>query len=269
MLAGIGILFAPQRFTNKVQFAFMRVFRGPLAACGNLMKTPLPEQLPAQAVERSKYIRLRNHLANNIQWLHEERQKVEELSGLRGGSAWGGVNFVLADIITSSVYGLQSEFIINRGRDDGLSEGQFVLGEQSIVGTISGLDSHSARVRLVTNTESTIAVKIGESDVQTIMQGRGNGTARVVMLPIKHQVKVGDIVYARKKPGFLDVPMITGTVVQCKADEKNPLLWDLAVKPACDMEKLRSVTVVVMNGSDVDKELILSRGYSVPKLEEY
>jgi rod shape-determining protein MreC len=269
LLAGIGIFFTPQRFTDNLRFAFLRVFRGPLALCENLVKLSSGRSQPTQTVDMHKYIRLRNHLANNIQWLHEERQKVETLSGIRGGSAWAGVNFVLADIITSFVYGPQGEFIINRGKNDGLSEGQLVLGEHSIVGTISGLDSHTARVRLVTNMESTIPVKIGELDVQAIMQGSGNGMAKIIMLPVKHKVKVGDIVYAQKKPGFLDVPIITGIVAQCKADDKNPLLWDLTVRPACDMETLRSVTVIVTTGSDADKELFLSQAYNVPKLEEY
>lgn len=267
LLAGICVFFMPRRLTDNFRFAFMRVFREPLAICANLVNLSSSRQ--PQTVDLHKYIRLRNHLANNIQWLREERQKVETLSGIRGGSAWAGVSFVLADIITSFVYGPQSEFIINRGKNDGLSEGQFVLGEHSILGTIASLDSHNARVRLLTNTEATIPVKIGELDVQAIMQGSGNGMARVVMLPIKHKVKVGDIVYAQKKPGFLDVPMITGIVAQCKADEKNPLLWDLAVRPACDMETLHSVTVIVTTGSDADKELFLSQAYNVPKLEEY
>jgi len=41
--------------------------------------------------------------------------------------------------------------------------------------------------------------------------------------------------------------VIAGTVAQCKSNDENPLLWDITVKPACDIESLRDVTIIVMN----------------------
>ena len=79
------------------------------------------------------------------------------------------------------------------------------------------------------------------------MQGTGSNSAKVQLLSIKHKVKIGDVVYARKKPGFLDAPMIIGTVAQCKRDDENPSLWDITVKPASDIERLNSVAVIIMN----------------------
>ena len=52
-------------------------------------------------VSRTRYDKLHNRFANVTEWLKQERQKVEKLSGLRNRTAWKGVNFILADIITS------------------------------------------------------------------------------------------------------------------------------------------------------------------------
>jgi len=60
-------------------------------------------------------------------------------------------------------------------------------------------------------------------------------------------IKIGDIVYAQKRSGFLGTPVIVGTVAQCKSNDENPLLWDITVKPACDIESLRDVAIIVMN----------------------
>ena len=79
------------------------------------------------------------------------------------------------------------------------------------------------------------------------MQGKGNNCAKVQLLSIKHKVRTGNIVYASKKPGFLDAAMIAGTVARCKRDDENPSVWDITVKPACDIETLSDVAVVVMN----------------------
>jgi len=67
------------------------------------------------------------------------------------------------------------------------------------------------------------------------------------MLPTKYKIRIGYVVYAQKRPRFLDTPTITGTVAQCERDGENPLLWDITVKPACDIEKLNNVAVIIMN----------------------
>jgi len=246
ILAGFIFLFAPQNLTNKFQFAFARIFHWPLSIGRSIALSAHTQQSPTDIVSRNRYNKLRNQLANATQWLHQERQKVEKLSGLRSRSVWKGVNFVLADVITF-LDRPNNKLIINRGENDGLAKGQFVLGDYGIIGTISDVDPRIAQVRLVTNPGSKIAVRIAELNVGAIMQGSGNNAAKVQLLSRKHKIKIGDVVCARKKPGFLDIPMIVGTVVQCEEDNENPLLWDITVKPACDIEKLNSVAVVVMN----------------------
>ena len=154
---------------------------------------------------------------------------------------------VRADVITAAVDKLRSELIINRGQKDGLAKDQFVMADNSIIGTISDVDSRTARVRLFTDSASNIAVKIGKSNIERIMQGNGNSSARIPLLSTEHKIKKGDRVFARKKPGFLDAPIIIGKVDQCKLDDKNPSLWDITVEPVCDIEILNDVTVIVMN----------------------
>ncbi|UCE47436.1 MAG: rod shape-determining protein MreC, partial [Phycisphaerales bacterium] len=131
------------------------------------------------------------------------------------------------------------------GQEDGLAVGQFVLVNDSIIGTVSNVGVCTGRVRLITDPTSRIAVKIGELEADRIMQGTGDSLAKIQLVPTKHTIKTGDIVLAQKKPGFLNTPVITGTVVQCKRNNKNPLLWDIKVKPACDIDAVKDVTVIV------------------------
>lgn len=247
ILAGLLFLFAPESLANRFQFAFARIFSRHLSLNRDLTLSLSDQQSAANIVNSNKYIELRNYLANNMQLLRQERQKVEKLAGLRDKFAWKGVGFVLADVITTIIENSRCELIINRGTDDGLSQGQFVLGNHSVIATISDLDSHTARARLLTDPKTKIAVKIAQLNVNALLQGSGNNTAQIRLLPAKHKIKVGDIVYARKKPGFLETSIIAGTVEQCKNDGENPLLWDITVRPACDVEKLNNVTVLVMN----------------------
>ncbi len=250
MLAGFIFLFAPQNLTNKFQLAFTHIFRWPLNI-GRSISLFAHTQQPitdTDVVSRREYNKLQNHLANLTEQLYQEHQKVENLSGLRDRLPLKGAKLVHADVIRAFTDGLRSEFIINRGENDGLAQGQFVLGDNSIIGTISYVSSRTAQVKLVTDSTSKIAVKIAE--LNRVMQGSDSNSAKVRLLSIKHKVKIGDVVYARKKPGFLDAPMIIGTVAQCKWDDENPSLWDITVKPACDIEKLNSVAVIIMNPTE-------------------
>jgi len=245
MLVGLIFLFAPQNLTNKFQFAFARIFRWPLSISRNLSLFVPTRQPASRPVSKREFDKLQNHLANVREELLQERKKVEKLSGLRNRFPWEGANFVLTDVITSYVDELQSELIINKGQDDGLSKGLFVLGDNSIIGIISSADSRTARVRLFTDPQSNIPVTIPGADVSRVMQGAGNCSATVRM--IKKKVKTGDNIFAAKKPGFLDTPMVIGKVVQCKMNNESPLLWDIMVKPVCDIEKLNDVAVIIMN----------------------
>ena len=66
------------------------------------------------------------------------------------------------------------------------------------------------------------------------------------MLSIKHTIKKGAAVYAAKKANFLNDLIIAGRISECKRDENNPLLWDITVKPVCDIHNLDSVAVIII-----------------------
>ncbi len=252
LMAGFIILFAPQRLTNKFQFMFVRVFCWPLSvgrdvslSASGLMASA--QGSPAETVSRERYDKLHNRLANVTEWLRQERDKVEKLSGLRDRPVWKGVNFVLADVISASVDAAHGELIIDRGQDDGLAVGQFVLSGESVVGTISALDARTARVRLITDPASKIAVKIEGLNTDRIMQGCGGNVAKVPLVPTRHRIETDALVYAQKKPGFLGAPVVIGTVSECEKNPENPLLWDITVRPAACLDKLTDVAAVVMN----------------------
>jgi rod shape-determining protein MreC len=252
MLIGLIFFFAPTNLTNKLQFAFVRIFKRPLSIGRNISLSTSrlmasEQSKPEDIVSRERYDRLHNHLANVTAWLKQERQKVEKLSGIRSRPVWQGVTFVLADVISASVNSLRSELIINRGMEDGLAKNQFVLANESVVGVISKVGGRTAQVRLINDPLSKIPVKIANLNMDRIMQGSGRNAAKVHLVSTKYKVKIGDVVYAQKKPGFLSTPVIVGTVAQCKEDDANPLLWDITVKPGCDLEILTEVSVIVMN----------------------
>ena len=245
MLAGFILLFTPQKITSKFQFAFARIFRWPLSIGRNISLSASTQQSPANTLNHreSQY---QNHIANLEELLNQERKKFKRLSGLRDRLGLEGAKLMQADVITASIGGY-SELIINRGENDFLAKGQFVLGDNGIVGRISEVASWTAKVRLISNPMSQIPVKIAELNVCRVMQGSGNKSAKIPLLSTKTKLKTGNYVYADKQPGFLDSPMVVGKVAKCKTDDENPSLWDITVEPVCNIEKLNYVHVIIMN----------------------
>lgn len=250
-LAGFILLFTPRSLTNKLQFAFARIFHLPLSVGRNISLSTGIQHSVANVVSRGIYNRLQNHLANVTEQLYQERKIVEALSGLRTRFALEGANLVYADVITASIGGEHSELIINRGANDGMAEGQLVLSDNSIIGTIWDISPRTAQVKLFTDPASKIAVKIGILNTERLMYGNSGDSAKVHLLSTKYKVRAGDKVLACKRPGYLDAAMIIGTVAQCGRDAENPSLWDITVKPVCDIERIKSVSVLIMNPAPI------------------
>jgi len=244
MLTGFIFLFAPQNFTSKFQLAFVHVFRWPLSIGGNLALTAQTQQPLAGTVSRSENQHL-NYIANLEETLAQERKKFKKLYELYNTHVWEGTDFALADVITATVDGSRNELTIDCRKTTGLAKGQFVLGDESIIGMISDVFPiiSKAEVELVTDPKSRIPVKV--AGLKNIMKGSGNNSSKIEM--VKNKVEVGENVFALKKPGFLDAPMIVGKVSECNRNQKNPSLWDITVVPACNIEQLEDVAVIIMN----------------------
>ncbi len=202
---------------------------------------------PVNVVGRREYNQLQNHLANVIKQRDQAYAEIKKLSGLSDKFPLGSAKLVLAGIIRASTDKSYSEFTINRGANQGLAKGQFILSDNSVIGTISDVSAHRAKVRLITNTTSKIPVTIAQSNVSGLMEGTGHNSANIPLIPLKHRIKVGDIVYARKEPGLLEAPIIIARVTECKKDDGDPLLWDITVVPVCEIERLKDVAVIIMN----------------------
>jgi rod shape-determining protein MreC len=244
MLSALILLLLPRNFTNKFQFAFAHLFRWPLRIGRNVSLAARSPESPDTALD-DRERRYENYIANLREQLSQEHQKVEALSGLRNRLPLQRATLMTAGVIKVSTDSLHAEIMVNRGRDDALRTGQFVIADNSIIGTVTEVSALNARIRLFTDPSSNIAVRLpGLADGRLLMQGAGGRAAKIKM--VKKNVKVGTEVLADKKPGFLDSPMIIGRVARCERNPE-PILWDITVEPVCNIDRLNNVVVIVMN----------------------
>ncbi len=243
MLTGCILLFAPQSLTGKLQLAFVDVFRWPLSLGGDVALTARMDPSSADSSGGDE-TRLRNVIASLQQTLDQQRMKFQKLYGLYNTFVWEGTDWLAAGVITRTLDGSRSELIIEYSKGKGLAKEQYVLGGESVIGTISDVfpQGGTARVKLITDSTSQIPIKV--AGLRGIMKGDGK-SAKVENL--KKEIVIGTEVFAYKKVGFLDAPIITGRVSRCERNPKEAAVWDITVEPACDLKNLEDVAVIIMH----------------------
>ncbi len=267
MLVGLIFLFSPPRLTGKLQLAYAHTFSG-LLTTGRQLTLASRTNLPPEPRSPGDYVRalethrrlqqqiaakearirkLQNHLANREAQLTEAHRRIDELAQLRTVPEWQRMRFQPAGVISNPGQD-QTELMIDRGREDGLAVGQYVLGDLSVIGVVSDVMDQTARVKLITDPASKVPVRIEEMDAHGLMLGRGAGAAEIPGVAdqeMKRQPKAGDRVYAVRVPGFPSVPIIAGQVVSARPDADSPLLWNVTIRPVCDIPNLTTVAVII------------------------
>lgn len=251
LLCACVLLLMPHHVTTKLQLTFSTLFQFPLGA-GRILalaaQTPLRDQGLNPADYDALLDRIRqqqNHIDELRAELEQERSEKERLSKASFLNAWGSHGLVPAQVIQATS-GLD-QIVINRGKRDGLSPGLYILAENAVIGAIQDLSGHQAKGILVTDKSSHIPVYIRSSFSQPkgILYGLGKGKAKIDQIPSRHKIKIGDPVHVQTQPGLLEVPIVVGRVSQCQQNETEPLLWDISVEPATNLENVNQVVVLV------------------------
>lgn len=238
----------PSRYTTQINYLFVKVTSPVL---GLFPKTSRQSQ---DMVSREEYNKLEEVHAKVYAQLLSLQSDYEKLSGIRQKLPETEGKIMIAKVVRSSLSGLRSELVIDKGAEDHLRVGQYVLSSEqcTVIGTISEVVEGMARVRLVTDPKHHLPVSILCEDSQNYVSGQLQGkNSEMAKIPLirrgKHALQVGDIVYASAQRGFLGIELIVGNISELKPDDGEPLLWDISVKPIHDFSRLSDVAIVVMD----------------------
>ena len=252
LIAGVIILLLPQNTTSKVWDTFRATFN-PLLRIGRNVKpeTPSMSLNPDEAVTRDRYQQLWKDCQNlkvTLEKLHEE---YDNLAMVRSNLPRPYSGLVLAQAI-GPAGNYAHEIVINKGSDDGIKVGQYVLSakKNSIVGEVRQTWQRNAKVRMLTDSNQTMEIVIRRSrnpkDILWMMSGDGKTNCKISNLEKEERVDIGDVVFAATQPGYLNVPIVIGEVIAVEPDDDHPLLWDITVQPVEDMTQLSDVAVIII-----------------------
>jgi len=253
LLVGVIFLFlVPREAAGRLQLAYAHVFRWPLAMGRGVVRaqtTTATRSISPQEHENLLKIcqQLRIKSANVEAQLQEANRQIELLTKLKAKPGLEHMQPVPAKVYTQ----VQDEMTISRGQESGVAVGQYVLSltearldEQCVIGVVSSVSAKGAKVRLITGRDSHMPVSMAGLSAGKYLDGRGDGAAKITLVPREHTIKAGDVVYAQAQRGLLDVPVIVAEVAQCKRDVDYPTMWDITARPVCDLTALSDVVVL-------------------------
>lgn len=150
-----------------------------------------------------------------------------------------------AEVIGRDPSNLLHYVIIDRGTEDGLAIGMPVVTARGLVGSITTVYPHSARVMLLTDTASSISALIQSSRATGIVQGQGRSSLTLRYVEQTEQVQVDDIVLTSGLGGNFPKRLVIGQVQAVKRNDVE-MFQEILVQSAVDFDRLE--TVLVMQG---------------------
>lgn len=140
--------------------------------------------------------------------------------------------------------------LINRGSDDGLRSGMPVVTNQGLVGQISAVTAGAARVQLISDSSSSVNVRLQQTDEEAVLQGQLNGDLVLNFVPQSAKMQAGDLIVTSGLGGNYPANILVGQVTNVQALPFD-LFQTAAVQPAVDFSRLE-IVLVITNFQPVD-----------------
>lgn len=152
-----------------------------------------------------------------------------------------------ARIITRDFGTWTNTMIIDRGRAEGIETDMAVVAPGGVVGFVSDVFDHSARVQAMLDPRTSIGVIVQrpESRVTAIVKGNGNYADEpyMVNIPRDGDVLAGDTLVTSGYGGIYPKGLLVGHVTSLRQDEEG-FVKNAVVQPSVNFNTLEEVLVI-------------------------
>jgi len=155
------------------------------------------------------------------------------------------LTYVTAEVISRDPESREKFVIINRGSDDGLQLGMAVVRPNFLVGQITEVEAHRAKVLLIIDSGFQTGGRLQMARAEGILYGLWQEGGRVEMRHIPYDVNIDDreVVVTSGKSAGIPEGLVVGKVMEIKKDQaKNETVVEIL--PLVNFDNLESVTVI-------------------------
>lgn len=157
------------------------------------------------------------------------------------------LTYVTGVVLADSGSPFRHSVLLNIGARDGLRDGWAAMDGIGLVGRVSGVARNTARVLLLTDSNSAVPVLIQPSGQKAILQGDNSVAPRLDFLEALEQARPGDRVVTSGAAGVLPPGLLIGEVAQTPDGR-------LRVRLAADYTRLEFLRVLRKRGREAIEE---------------
>ncbi|WP_125152608.1 rod shape-determining protein MreC [Clostridium rectalis] len=158
-------------------------------------------------------------------------------------------NFVGCDIVDKSGGSFLDEFVINKGKNDGIEKQMLVITNEGVVGQIVSVGSNWSIMQILSDENMAIRAKIDSTGenvgiVKGFKDSSNKQLSKLYYLPLNCKIKVGDSISTSGLGGLYPKGIRIGKVIDIEED-KGKVMKNAVIEPYANLNKLEEVFVVV------------------------
>lgn len=151
---------------------------------------------------------------------------------------------MIAEVLDSQIDANKHQIEINKGRQDGIFEGQVVIDENGVVGQVTHLSNSASSVSLITDERQSIPVFVERNRLRMIARGSGSlDDLEMEFVSKNSDVRVGDKVVTsglgNRYPRGYSIAIITEVTVSPTNE-----FMQIHAKPLAALDKILEVLLI-------------------------
>ncbi|HJQ59534.1 MAG TPA: rod shape-determining protein MreC [Vineibacter sp.] len=189
---------------------------------------------------RAENARLREENARLLAWQSVARRlegENAEMRGLLNFKEGPQATFITARVVGDSGSAFARSMLLNIGRRGGITSGQAVVTGEGLIGRVTEVGEHWARVLLLSDLSFRLPVLIERTRDRAILAGDNSTLPRLTMIPSLAGIQAGDRIITSGHGGSFPVGIPVGVVASVGDG-------GVKVKPLGDIVRLEFVRVV-------------------------
>ncbi|GEM75953.1 rod shape-determining protein MreC [Vibrio sagamiensis] len=194
-------------------------------------------------------------LKSELILLEQYKEENQRLRKLLGSSFVRDEKKVVTEVMSVDTSPYQHQVVIDKGQIDGVYIGQPVINEKGIVGQVTFVAAHNARVLLLTDAKNAIPVQVIRNDIRVIASGNGElDKIQLEHIPTSTDIQAGDLLVTSGLGGIYPEGYPVATVMNVSHDTRQEFA-SIVAQPVVEFDRLRYLLLIWPNEDRHDKAL--------------
>lgn len=200
---------------------------------------------------RSELLKINAQLRRNELLVEAKLEKFRELQAenrrlrrLLDSSTKVDDRVLIAELLSVDMDPFSRRIMLNKGHDDGVTDGQSLIDANGIMGQIVHTSAGTSTALLITDPSHALPAQVNRTGLRCIAVGTGSSdTLELKHIPLNEDVRVGDLIVTSGLGGRFQRGYPVGRIVSVERDSAQSFAR-VRVKPAAALERNREVLLV-------------------------